>query len=152
MASLRPVAWSKDQKQTSCASPQLSQQLISKKGNAVPSPAPHQHPLIARLPVELRFSPEVVKPADDTYKKDLIKHSNLSKPLANGWTLFDHQKKAILKALLMRRFILALDMGLGTETNIDLHPFYRSLFSFMPLHYRQDFDRMCLDLVLSEKL
>jgi hypothetical protein len=61
----------------------------------------------------LRYSPETVQPPNDDYKKELIKHANLGKPLANGWTLFDHQKKAILKALLMRRFILALDMGLG---------------------------------------
>jgi replicative superfamily II helicase len=43
----------------------------------------------------------------------LVKNANLSAPLLNGWTLFPHQKKAILRSLLMRRFILALDMGLG---------------------------------------
>lgn len=118
MASLRPAAWSNNpQANSACASPQLSQQLLSKQRNAVPSPTPHQHPLIARLPVALRFDPEVIQPANDNYKKDLIKHASLGKPLANGWTLFDHQKKAVLKALLMRKFILALDMGLGTKVS-----------------------------------
>ncbi|OEU17198.1 P-loop containing nucleoside triphosphate hydrolase protein, partial [Fragilariopsis cylindrus CCMP1102] len=43
----------------------------------------------------------------------LIKNAKLSAPLKNGWTLFPHQKKAIVRALTMRRMILALDMGLG---------------------------------------
>jgi len=43
----------------------------------------------------------------------LIKNANLSAPLKNGWTLFPHQKKAIIRGLTMRRMILALDMGLG---------------------------------------
>jgi SNF2 family DNA or RNA helicase len=42
-----------------------------------------------------------------------VKNARLTQPLDNGWTLFSHQKKAILQALLMRRMILALDMGLG---------------------------------------
>eukprot|EP00536_Pseudo-nitzschia_multiseries_P001399 jgi/Psemu1/180965/e_gw1.18.94.1 len=43
----------------------------------------------------------------------LIKNARLSEPLPNGWTLFPHQKKAVIRALTMRRMILALDMGLG---------------------------------------
>ena len=54
-----------------------------------------------------------MQPINDEYRARLVKNANLSAPLLNGWTLFSHQKKAILRALLMRRFILALDMGLG---------------------------------------
>jgi hypothetical protein len=61
----------------------------------------------------LNYSPERVQPLNDEYRQRLVKNANLSAPLLNGWTLFPHQKKAILRSLLMRRFILALDMGLG---------------------------------------
>ena len=65
------------------------------------------------LPACLNYSPERVQPLNDEYRQSLVKNANLSAPLLNGWTLFSHQKKAILRSLLMRRFILALDMGLG---------------------------------------
>jgi len=65
------------------------------------------------LPASLNYSPERVQPVNDEYRPLLVKNANLSAPLLNGWTLFSHQKKAILRSLLMRRFILALDMGLG---------------------------------------
>lgn len=65
------------------------------------------------LPACLNYSPERVQPLNDEYRQRLVKNANLSAPLLNGWTLFPHQKKAILRSLLMRRFILALDMGLG---------------------------------------
>ena len=66
-----------------------------------------------RLPPELSYKPDEVKPIQDEYRMQLIKNANLSSPLKNGWTLFPHQKKAIIRALTMRRMILALDMGLG---------------------------------------
>ena len=65
------------------------------------------------LPQELLYNPDEVKPIQDEYRMLLIKNANLSDPLKNGWTLFPHQKKAIIRALTMRRMILALDMGLG---------------------------------------
>lgn len=66
-----------------------------------------------RLPRELSYTPDEVKPIQDEYRLPLIKNANLSSPLKNGWMLFPHQKKAIIRALTMRRMILALDMGLG---------------------------------------
>lgn len=65
------------------------------------------------MPKELQFSQDRVKPVNDEYREALIQNANLSATLNNGWKLFSHQKRAILKALLMRRCILALDCGLG---------------------------------------
>jgi SNF2-related domain len=65
------------------------------------------------LPRELQFSLDVTQPVDDEYRVDLVRHAALGEPLSNGWTLYSHQKRAILVSLLMRRHILALDMGLG---------------------------------------
>lgn len=64
------------------------------------------------LPAALQFHPKQVEPVEDEYTASLIEYADLDAPLANGWTLFPHQKKAVKQALLMRRFILALDMGL----------------------------------------
>ena len=130
MASLRPSVWSNSNANTNTAnasssrtagttqgrqaSPQLSQQFLSQQGKLTSSPAAaHKHPMVSTLPTSLQFSPDSIRPVQDDYKTQLVRHANISKPLANGWTLFDHQKKAILKALAMRRFVLALDMGLG---------------------------------------
>lgn len=65
------------------------------------------------LPSPLRFLAKDVAPVRDEYQKDLVKNANVGAPLLNGWQLYNHQKRAILKALSMRRYILALDMGLG---------------------------------------
>lgn len=65
------------------------------------------------LPIPLLYDSARIRPPNDEYRQLLIKNANLSAPLLNGWTLFGHQKKAILKSVVMRRFILALDMGLG---------------------------------------
>jgi hypothetical protein len=70
-------------------------------------------PLQATLPKALQFDPGQVKPVNDEHRALLVKNAHLASPLLNGWTLFSHQKKAILRGLLMRRMILALDMGLG---------------------------------------
>jgi SNF2 family DNA or RNA helicase len=69
--------------------------------------------VVGRLPREISYTPDEVKPIQDEYRMLLIKNAKLSAPLKNGWTLFPHQKKAIVRALTMRRMILALDMGLG---------------------------------------
>ena len=68
---------------------------------------------IDRLPPEISYTPDEVKPIQDKYRMLLIKNAKLSSPLKNGWLLFPHQKKAIIRGLTMRRMILALDMGLG---------------------------------------
>jgi SNF2-related domain len=67
------------------------------------------------LPPEIRFTSndKVTQPIQDEYRTDLVKNAALSEPLRNGWSLYSHQKRAILVSLLMRRHILALDMGLG---------------------------------------
>lgn len=66
------------------------------------------------LPPPLRFSPDMVKPIDDELRTSLVQNASLNQPLQNGWHLYGHQKRAILRGLVMRRMILALDMGLGT--------------------------------------
>ncbi|KAL7566576.1 hypothetical protein ACA910_000642 [Epithemia clementina (nom. ined.)] len=65
------------------------------------------------LPKELCFNPKCTEPVEDGNLKTLIAHANLASPLKNGWELFPHQVQAIKQCLAMRRFILALDMGLG---------------------------------------
>ena len=65
------------------------------------------------LPPELDFPSSQVKPVYDEYRQELVKNAQIGKPLLNGWELFSHQKRAVLKAIQMRRTILALDMGLG---------------------------------------
>jgi hypothetical protein len=65
------------------------------------------------LPSELFYSSEDVKPINDAYRLKLIQNAQLSSPLLNGWILYPHQKKAVVRSLTMRRMILALDMGLG---------------------------------------
>jgi SNF2 family DNA or RNA helicase len=65
------------------------------------------------LPPELRFKPKDVAPVVDEHQAQLVKHADIGAPLLNNWTLYSHQKHAILRALRLRRCILALDMGLG---------------------------------------
>jgi superfamily II DNA or RNA helicase len=70
-------------------------------------------PRQVNLPKKLQFDVATVQPVQDEHRQTLVQNATLSQPLLNGWTLFSHQKKAILQGLLMRRMILALDMGLG---------------------------------------
>lgn len=67
----------------------------------------------AKIPKILQYSSERIQPVQDDMRSNLVKNACLSQKLNNGWSLFSHQKKAILRALLMRKMILALDMGLG---------------------------------------
>ncbi len=66
-----------------------------------------------KLADELQYEETRCMPIDDDHLEDLIENAELDKPLKNGWKLFDHQKEGILRALKMRRLILAFDMGLG---------------------------------------
>jgi SNF2 family DNA or RNA helicase len=91
----RPAHWTHDQLNPAPSRPQSSSS----------STAP--------IPRLLSYDLQRVKPVEDDLRSSLVKNARLSQPLQNGWTLFSHQKKAILQALLMRRMILALDMGLG---------------------------------------
>jgi len=61
----------------------------------------------------LKFDPKCLEPVQDDLRQQLVRHAELSAPLLNGWKLYGHQKRAILKGLLMRRAVLALDMGTG---------------------------------------
>lgn len=65
------------------------------------------------IPPDLHYEESRVLPIYDDDLDDLIENAELDEPLLNGWTLFDHQKEGVTKALKMRRLILAFDMGLG---------------------------------------
>jgi hypothetical protein len=103
LASLRPAHWGNNAPLSKTQAGEAP--LASKAGLELPGEP--------TLPKELQYSPDSVKPVEDEYRQELVKHANLSAPLLNGWTLFSHQKRAILKGLLMRRVVMALDMGLG---------------------------------------
>lgn len=62
---------------------------------------------------ELQYDPSRILPVNDDDTDSLIENAELDKLLLNGWTLYDHQKEGVLRALRMRRLILAFDMGLG---------------------------------------
>ena len=99
---LRPVNWKK-RPPSSTSSPSSTTSGINRFND------PRQE----SLPVVLQFDPTTVRPVRDEYRTLLVKHAELAVPLLNGWKLFSHQKEAILRGILMRRCILALDMGLG---------------------------------------
>ena len=103
LASLRPASWTNNASQSKTQAGKAT--LASIPGLELPGEP--------TLPKEIQYSPDSVKPVEDEYRQQLVKHANLSAPLLNGWTLFSHQKRAILKGLLMRRVVMALDMGLG---------------------------------------
>ncbi|VEU38183.1 unnamed protein product [Pseudo-nitzschia multistriata] len=129
MASIRPASWQKTTTSANASSrsqpiPTVSTKSVSNHSygnsssqNDTTNQPQHRHQKIEDtadwLPPELAYSPDEVKPIQDQYRMPLIKNANLSAPLRNGWTLFPHQKKAIIRGLTMRRMILALDMGLG---------------------------------------
>lgn len=110
LSSLRPESWSNE---TSTRTKHSSQELSNQKVAAQPASISSQDSLQASLPMPLRFDPKVVEAVQDEHRQVLVQNANLSSPLLNGWTLFPHQKRAILVGLLMRRVILALDMGMG---------------------------------------
>lgn len=62
---------------------------------------------------ELQYDPSRILPITDDDTESLIENAQLDQRLLNGWTLYDHQKEGVLRALRMRRLILAFDMGLG---------------------------------------
>ena len=66
-----------------------------------------------RLPSELEYDEKRIQQVDDEYRLKLIKNANMKSTLKNGWKLLPHQKSGVLKSLLMRRLVLAFDMGLG---------------------------------------
>jgi len=61
----------------------------------------------------LNYDKSRVAAVDDEYKQQLIKNADLNGVLSNGWKLLSHQKAGVLRALTMRRMVLAFDMGTG---------------------------------------
>jgi SNF2 family DNA or RNA helicase len=104
VASLRPAAWT---------SPSTTARQVDGNTDRPSSSNSQRSESRNALPAALHFTPEQVQPVRDEYRDALVKNASLGAPLLNQWTLFPHQRKAILRALLMRRMILALDMGLG---------------------------------------
>jgi superfamily II DNA or RNA helicase len=86
---------------------------VSNCNTATTTRAEVNDPRQESLPAVLQYPLEAVAAVQDEHRKLLVQHAQLSLPLLNGWTLFSHQKRAILRGLIMRRMILALDMGLG---------------------------------------
>eukprot|EP00581_Thalassiosira_minuscula_P006574 CAMPEP_0183743914 /NCGR_PEP_ID=MMETSP0737-20130205/65463_1 /TAXON_ID=385413 /ORGANISM="Thalassiosira miniscula, Strain CCMP1093" /LENGTH=1191 /DNA_ID=CAMNT_0025979545 /DNA_START=8 /DNA_END=3583 /DNA_ORIENTATION=- len=68
---------------------------------------------LPKLPPDLHYEESRVLPIIDDDIDTLIENAELDQPLLNTWTLFDHQKEGVTRALRMRRLILAFDMGLG---------------------------------------
>ncbi len=71
-------------------------------------------PKLPALPPDLEYDESRLKHIDDEFRLKLIKAAELGGELKNGWKLLPHQKVGVLKAIQMRRYILAYDMGLGT--------------------------------------
>lgn len=133
MASIRPASWkavgdsiderpkySMDAPSSSASKymqPQAQPRMQTLRNVTSTNSSQHQarqdDNVVGCLPRELSYTLDEVKPIQDKYRMLLIKNAKLSAPLKNGWMLFPHQKKATVRALTMRRMILALDMGLG---------------------------------------
>ena len=107
LSDLRPSSWN------SAASKSVLSQSSQTAASTTSANDTTIDPTQQSLPSVLRFQPKDVAPVRDGHQKELIKNADINAPLLNGWVLFNHQKRAILKGLAMRRCILALDMGLG---------------------------------------
>lgn len=66
---------------------------------------------LPKLPSNMSYDPSRLLPIKDQHSKSLIKNARISDKLNNGWTLLVHQKEGVLKALRLRRMVLAYDMG-----------------------------------------
>lgn len=66
---------------------------------------------LPKLPSNMSYDPSRLLPIRDQHSKSLIKNARISDKLNNGWTLMVHQKEGVLKALRLRRMVLAYDMG-----------------------------------------
>eukprot|EP00804_Cyclotella_cryptica_P003233 CCRYP_010485-RC/>CCRYP_010485-RC protein AED:0.11 eAED:0.11 QI:337/0.85/0.75/1/0.85/0.75/8/1228/966 len=72
-----------------------------------------ESPDLPQIPPDIQYAEARCLPVDDGKINSLIVNAELDEPLLNGWSLYDHQKEGVLRALRMRRLILAFDMGLG---------------------------------------
>lgn len=80
-----------------------------------PSPNVYKQKAIGlpKIPLDLQYEAYRCLPIEDEQSDSLVEHAELDKPLLNGWMLYEHQKEGVVRALRMRRLILAFDMGLG---------------------------------------
>jgi hypothetical protein len=90
MASIRPNSWAANSAPSTAKMAPLS--LATQLQAATQTPKV-ELPGEDLLPSELQFSPEDLKPISDEYRQRLVANADISKPLLNGWTLFNHQKK-----------------------------------------------------------
>lgn len=90
----------------------ITDDVTSDLHDAKAAPTPKKTAL-PPLPPDLQYDESRVLPIDDDHTDTLIMNAEMDEPLLNGWTLFDHQKEGVRRALKMRRLILAFDMGLG---------------------------------------
>jgi SNF2 family DNA or RNA helicase len=112
LESVRPSSWNTNTAKISCE--KLTLQYPNNQNLSQPkSKTLIEMPGEELLPKEISYSPRDIKPINDGYRRDLLANANVKEPLLNGWTLYPHQKQAILQALVRRRMVLALDMGLG---------------------------------------
>lgn len=115
---LRPDSWKQTSASNNFQNPPLrthdgASSSVIKAPSTASTECHVQDPRQMSLPPQLRFDPKSTAPIEDSYRSTLVSNAALSSPLLNGWKLFPHQRKAILCGILMRRMILALDMGLG---------------------------------------
>ena len=103
----RPQEWTNPSTNLAVTNPQHQPSSTRPQSSAATSTAQTSIPRI------LQYDRERTKPVEDDLRSTLVQNARLAQPLQNGWRIYSHQKKAILQALLMRRMILALDMGLG---------------------------------------
>mmetsp|Transcript_44442 Transcript_44442/g.53762 ORF Transcript_44442/g.53762 Transcript_44442/m.53762 type:complete len:1042 (-) Transcript_44442:49-3174(-) len=108
--------------------------------------------MMAALPPHLMYDPKRTVPVEDKHRQELIKNANIAQPLLNGWKLLSHQKQGILRALKMRRLVLAFDMGLGktviacvwAKAFKETFPKLK-VFLVCPVSLREDWERTALE-------
>ena len=96
---------------------------IEKAAPRAPEPAPAPNPrAAASAPTTVHVAhvlqssttiPAVLAPSVVTSHEAMIRAADLDRPLPNGWTLFQHQKDAVVDCIKLGRAIMAFDMGLG---------------------------------------
>ncbi len=106
------------------------------------------------LPDDLAYAYNRIAPVNDEFKKELIKNANLSGEFKNGWKLLPHQKQGILRAILMRRIVLAFDMGLGKTliACVWAQAFQKTfeqlnVFVISPVSLKKEWERTAKDVV-----
>ena len=89
------------------------EQCTKKQVQSSPNEGNQKEDGLPNIPADIQYERLRCRPIEDEYSDILIENAELDQPLLNGWSLYDHQKEGVLRALRMRRLILAFDMGLG---------------------------------------